>query len=162
MFSHAPPDYDCPLCRLVRGDPQPDWNALDDVVLREPEVLAFVSPVWWPNNAGHVIVIPTEHIENMYGLPDDIAARIHNAARRIALALKSTYDCDGVSTRQHNEPGGSQDVWHYHVHVFPRYRGDNLYASHASGRRTSAEERRPYAEKLRAYLASASSQPPPP
>ena len=61
--------------------------------------------------------------------------------------MKDAYGCDGVSTAQHNEPDGNQDVWHYHTHVFPRYQGDNLYGS--MRQLTTTEERRPYAELLR-------------
>ena len=43
--------------------------------------------------------------------------------------MKTAFGCPGVSTRQHNEPAGNQDVWHYHVHVFPRWHGDRLYGS---------------------------------
>ncbi|WP_222619102.1 hypothetical protein [Ornithinibacillus hominis] len=39
-------------------------------------------------------------------------------AQLTALAMKDTYDCDGITTRQHNEPAGSQDVWHYYLHVY--------------------------------------------
>ena len=58
--------------------------------------------------------------------------------------------CDGVSSRQHNEPAGNQDVWHYHLHVFPRWENDKLYFERRHS--TSPEQRRPYAEKLRAWL----------
>lgn len=71
--------------------------------------------------------------------------------RRVALVFKATYRCDGVSTRQHNEPSGNQDVWHYHVHVFPRYRNDNLYGTRRGD--STPEGRQPYAAKLRAFLA---------
>lgn len=53
-------------------------------------------------------------------------------ARRLALVLKQIHECPGVSTRQHNEPAGNQEVWHYHLHVFPRYDGDGLYGSRKS------------------------------
>lgn len=43
--------------------------------------------------------------------------------------MKQAFGCDGVSTRQHNEPAGDQDVWHFHLHVFPRWTGDDLYRS---------------------------------
>ena len=57
---------------------------------------------------------------------------------------------DGTSTRQHNEPAGNQDVWHYHVHLFPRYEGDALYAS---GRALMpVQDRARYAARLRAQL----------
>jgi histidine triad (HIT) family protein len=142
---HAPPDYECPFCAIVRGAQS------DDVVLRTRTTTAFVSKRWWLNNAGHVIVVPNEHVENMYELPRDLAGDIHESARAVALALKEAYACDGVSTRQHNEPAGGQDVWHYHLHVFPRFAGDDLYRS--GYRETTPDERRPYADRLREALA---------
>lgn len=100
-----------------------------------------------------MLVVPNEHIENIYGLRRELAADIHETARRVALALKDGYGCAGVSTRQHNEPAGYQEVWHYHLHVFPRYEGDDLYGS--PWRDTTPDERRPYAAKLRRLLAEA-------
>jgi histidine triad (HIT) family protein len=94
--------------------------------------------------------VPDEHVENMYALPRELAADVHETARRVALAMKTAFSCDGVSTRQHNEPAGQQEVWHYHLHVFPRFHGDELYTS--SARLTSPEERLPYATALRAAL----------
>ncbi len=60
----------------------------------------------------------------------------------------------GTSVRQHNEPAGNQDVWHYHMHVFPRYTGDDLYFTHPQRDFRPAEERLPYADRLRDYFAS--------
>jgi histidine triad (HIT) family protein len=77
---------------------------------------------------------------------------VHDVVRRIAIAMRSAYGCDGVSTRQHNEPAGNQDAWHYHVHVFPRYAGDGLYASAPYHQFVPAEQRWPYADKLRGAL----------
>lgn len=130
MPTHAPPDYACPFCALVRGeDLRPPYTTQAEVVLRTPEVLAFVSSRQWPRNRGHVIVIPTAHHENLYELPEAVGAPLLTATQRVARALKNAYGCAGTSTRQHNEPAGNQDVWHYHVHVFPRYPGDGLYGS---------------------------------
>jgi histidine triad (HIT) family protein len=61
--------------------------------------------------------------------------------------MKAAFECDGISTRQHNEPGGMQEVWHFHLHVFPRWEGDDLYGS--TSRLTTPEERVPYASALR-------------
>ncbi|MFO7169094.1 MAG: HIT family protein [Chloroflexota bacterium] len=150
MYSHAPPGYDCPFCRIARDDFGPILTRPEDVVLRRPEVTAFISSHWWPRNPGHVLVIPNAHYENLYVLPDAAGAAIHAAARDVALAMKRAYGCAGISTRQHNEPAGQQEVWHYHLHVFPRYPGDALYTSER--RATAPEERAPYAERLRAAL----------
>ena len=53
--------------------------------------------------------------------------RIALMAQQVALAMKRAWAPEGVSTRQHNEPAGNQHVWHYHLHVFPRFEGDMLY-----------------------------------
>ena len=79
---------------------------------------------------------------------------MYAAAARVARALRSSYGCDGTSTRQHNEPGGGQDVWHFHVHVFPRHDGDDLYGGDADVRWTAPEERAPYAARLRSALGA--------
>jgi histidine triad (HIT) family protein len=125
-----------------------------DVVLRTPGATAFINARWWPNNAGHVLVVPNAHVENIYELEPSAALHVHDATRQVALALKQTYGCDGISTRQHNEPAGYQEVWHYHLHVFPRYVDDGLYTLDHLHRYTSPAERIPYAERLREYFAA--------
>jgi histidine triad (HIT) family protein len=102
-----------------------------------------------------VLIVPNRHFENIYELPPTLGAPIQHLAQRIALAFRELYDCDGVSTRPHNEPAGNQDVWHYQLHVFPRYAGDNLYISRRQD--SNREERLPYAEKLRKWLGTPSS-----
>ncbi len=148
---HAPAVYDCPFCAVVRGEDRLPWTVQEDVVLRALRTTAWINARWWANNPGGVIVVPNEHVENMYELHRELAGDVHETARLVALALKASYGCDGVSTRQHNEPAGGQDVWHYHQHVFPRYRRDHLYLHRR--RRTKPEERLPYAAKLRQFLA---------
>ncbi len=66
--------------------------------------------------------------------------------------MRAAYPCEGTSIRQHNEPAGGQDVWHLHVHVFPRYAGDRLYARHDEARFAPAGGAAPYAERLREEL----------
>jgi histidine triad (HIT) family protein len=97
-------------------------------------------------------VIPNEHVENLYGIDDDLLGAVYATVKRVALGLKTAYGCEGTSTRQHNEPAGNQDVWHLHVHVFPRYAGDLLYQRHEEKRWATPDERAPYAAKLRAVL----------
>jgi histidine triad (HIT) family protein len=116
-------------------------------VYHDHRITAFICRDKWPNNPGHVLIIPNRHYENIYTLPVPLAARIQECAQAIALALKRIYHCDGTSTRQHNEPAGGQDVWHYHLHVFPRYYDDNLYFSHIES--MTDDERLHYAKKLR-------------
>ena len=153
-MQHQPPGYRCPFCRVAAGeDLRDDFTKQADVVLRDGAVTAFVAFAWWPANAGHVLVVPNEHHENVHTIPDQVLAAVQVAGKRVALALKAAYGCDGTSFRQHNEPAGGQDVWHYHLHVFPRYRDDHLYLRTRERCDTTPTERAPYAKKLRRYLA---------
>ena len=146
-FTHAPPDYACPFCSIVRGRFLDVMSNDDDVVLRTDSTTAFVASHQWPANAGHVLVVPNEHHENLYTLPSRLAVPIHESVQLIARAMKTAFSCPGISTRQHNEPAGGQDVWHYHVHVFPRFDGDGLYG--AERRAVAAAERKAQAERVR-------------
>ncbi|HEY4521357.1 MAG TPA: HIT family protein [Candidatus Paceibacterota bacterium] len=152
MFNHEPQGYVCPLCQIARGEPTDRGSQEEDVILRNEMVTAFVSAKWWRSNPGHVIVIPNQHIENIYDVPESVGHAIFDASKQVAIALKETYRCDGTSLRQHNEPAGNQDVWHYHLHVFPRYKGDNLYLNHDDTYWPSDEEKKPHAEKLKEYF----------
>jgi histidine triad (HIT) family protein len=155
-FSHQPGDYACPFCSIVAGhDNEGDWTKQTDVVLRDTLVTAFLAANWWAANHGQVLVVPNGHYENVYSIPDEALAAVQIAGKRIAIAIRSTYGCDGTSFRQHNEPAGNQDVWHYHLHVFPRYQGDDLYLKRGRERRLmTPAERLPYVQKLRKYLAT--------
>lgn len=70
----------------------------------------------------------------------------------MALALKQIYGCDGISTRQHNEPSGSQDVWHYHEHVTPRFLNDALYGQIETRLFMPVDERAEHAVNVRAVI----------
>ena len=119
--TNAPSASSWPVARPARAG---------HIVAPTPETLTLVNPRFWPNNPGSLIVVPIEHNENLYVLTDEVGAAVHRAVREARCALRLAYACRGTSTRQHNEPAGYQDVWHYHVHVFPRQRGDRLYSSH--------------------------------
>jgi histidine triad (HIT) family protein len=154
MPRHAPTDYRCPFCALVQGIECPGLHsAPQDIVCRDERAMAFVASHWCEKNPGHVLVVPVRHYENLYELPDEDGAAIFAMSRRIAIAMKRGYACEGVSTRQHNEPAGYQEVWHYHQHVFPRYADDQLYLRYGKMRLTGAAERWPYADKLKTVLA---------
>ncbi len=153
MYNHAPEGYVCLFCVVARGE-ENEWvyTKKSDVIYRDEKITALVSSHWWPRNPGHVLIIPNEHIENLYDLPDEFSDAIHRFSKRVAIAFKEAYGAEGVSLRQHNEPAGSQEVWHYHLHLVPRYRDDRLWHNHGKMILASSEERAPYAKKLREYF----------
>ncbi|MEK4155709.1 HIT family protein [Paenibacillus odorifer] len=152
IYNHAPEGYTCPFCLLVSGIENEDVHSKQaDIIYKDHYITAFIASHWYPNNEGHVLIIPNQHIENIYTLEVEISNRIHELEIEIAKGLKEVYKCDGVSSRQHNEPDGSQDVWHYHLHVFPRYHGDNLYGTF--GKLSDESTRKNFAQLLSGYLS---------
>ena len=152
MYNHAPENYQCPFCLIASGGNTQNHTIQDDVVYQDDKVIAWVSSRSWPDTHGNVIIVPKEHHENLYDLPDQLVSHIHVLAKRIAIAMKLGYQCDGTSTRQHNEPAGYQDVFHFHLHVFPRSNDDNLYLRTNDFEDTTAEERKPFVDKLKDSL----------
>jgi histidine triad (HIT) family protein len=151
MYNHAPENYTCPFCLVVQGIENERVLTLQaDVVYRAPPVTAFVSVHQWPNNPPNLVIVPDKHFENIYDLPEEYALPIHRAARELALALKKVYACAGVSLRQHNEPAGNQDVWHYHLHLTPRFPADDFYSTKPEWMPPSI--RAAHAARIREYL----------
>ena len=130
LVSHAPAGYVCPFCTLVQGDSNPaTLSTAEEIVYQDDTLTALIGSHQWPRNPGNTIIVPNQHYENVYELPPTLGTPIQRLIQRLARAMKAAWACDGVSTRQHNEPAGNQDVWHYHVHVTPRYHDDHFYGS---------------------------------
>lgn len=149
--THEPNAYACPFCGFQRGILD-ERNQPSDVVAVTERAFARIAPKWWPGNAGAVLVIPRVHVENIYGLTPEDGQAVWDLTQRVTVGIRSAYGCEGTSIRQHNEPAGDQDVWHLHVHVFPRYEDDDLYLRHDQAEWVVPEAREPYAAKLRKAL----------
>ena len=152
MYNHSPNNYICPLCQVAKGEKTNHGDQEPDVIFRDEFITVYIAGKWWKTNPGHVIIIPNEHIENIYDMPEEIGHKIFDFSKKVAIALKETYKCDGTSTRQHNEPAGNQDVFHFHLHIFPRYTGDDLYINHKNIYWPTEEEKQPYVKKLKKYF----------
>lgn len=125
MPEHAPIGYKCPICLGINGE-ESEGTLLkeSDIVYQDEEVMAFVNSFFIEGNEGHVIVVPKDHYENLYSLPDNIGHKIFDISKKIAVAMKAVYNCDGTTIKQNNEPAGDQHAFHYHLHIYPRYVGD--------------------------------------
>jgi len=127
MYNHAPKDYKCPICLGILGIESEDTLLKQaDLVYKDSLIRVFVNSFWIPTCEGHVIVVPNEHYENIYELPDEVGHRISDVVKTMAIAMRKAYGCDGITTRQNNEPAGNQHAFHYHHHIFPRYDGDSF------------------------------------
>ncbi|MFZ2200060.1 MAG: HIT family protein [Microgenomates group bacterium] len=153
MHTHAPKDYICPICLGVQGVVSDKTLLLpQDIIYKDNFCTAFINSFWIKNNPGHVIVVPNDHHENIYDLPDDLGAHIFSISKKIAITMKEIYKCDGITTLQNNEPAGGQHAFHYHLHIFPRYKHDDLYGNMMDKQLADPAQRKEYADKLRKLL----------
>jgi len=155
MHNHADSEYTCPICLGVNGV-ESEWTLLrlQDIIYIDETVTAFINSFWIKNNPGHVIVVPNEHYENIYDLPTDVGAHIMAIAKKISIAMKKAYGCDGITLLQNNEPAGGQHAFHYHLHIFPRYDHDDLHQNMHDKKLADPSKRLEYAEKIRSVLVS--------
>lgn len=156
--THEPARYLCPFCVLVAGGINDVLHA-SDIIAETDRALAFVSPRWWEGNEGHVLVVPRAHHENLYDIPVEDLTAVFALVKRVAIAIRSTYECTGTTVRQHNEPDGNQDVWHFHAHVFPRHQGDRLYERAPIDGFADPDSRATFASRLRPLLAANAVKP---
>jgi len=147
-MKNAPPQYECPFCGIAGTLPTPAPESA--VVLVDTNVFALVPAHHYAGIRGNCLVVPRSHYENVLDIPDSLGSEFFRTTRRLANAMRDAFGCEGISSRQHNGPAGDQDVWHYHLHVFPRYPNDGLYAGQKVPYTT--EERVDLAARLRAAL----------
>jgi histidine triad (HIT) family protein len=110
---------DCVFCKIVEGI-IPSTKVHED-----GRTLAFMDI--GQVNPGHVLVAVKPHIENIYGLDDALAAAVFQTAARVARALKKAYTPDGVTLYQANGAAAGQTVFHFHLHLVPRYVKDGMH-----------------------------------
>jgi histidine triad (HIT) family protein len=113
-----PPMSDCPFCQIVAGD-LPSTRVYED-----DRVIAILDI--FPATRGHALVIPRAHAADLAGVDRDDLCACAMAAQLLAERATRGLSADGVTILQSNGAAAWQTVFHYHVHVIPRYAGDPL------------------------------------
>jgi histidine triad (HIT) family protein len=121
------------------------------IVYEDERVTAFLDIR--PLNEGHTLVIPREHYETVYDMPDDLNAHIYGIVKRIAIVVKNLMKADGITIIQQNGHAAGQEVFHLHVHVVPRYEGQKLPHFHDIPN-ANRERLERAAERLRQQLST--------
>ena len=148
METHAPHGYRCPLCNVAAGG-----EDVRTLVWKDEFCIAAMSLHQVPSCPGSIILFPLEHHENLYVLPDEFGVPLFRATKLLSVAVRVAFHCAGVTVRQHNEPAGGQDVWHYHVHIIPRFANDKYGQSSAVV--APLQQRIKLAASIRAALGAA-------
>ena len=109
---------DCIFCKIVRGE-APAHR------IHEDELTVTLMDAF-PASEGHVLVITKEHHENIHEIPPETLAAVAAMSKRVAGALAKELAPDGIGVYQLNGTAAGQSVFHYHMHLIPRNRGDSL------------------------------------
>ncbi len=111
-------EENCIFCKLANGQ-IPSATIYEDEDFR---VILDLSPA----SKGHALIIPKEHFRNLYDLSEEIAAKALVLAKKMILKLTDVLKCDGYNIVQNNEEVAGQSVFHFHIHLIPRYKGDHV------------------------------------
>jgi histidine triad (HIT) family protein len=113
----AMPD-DCIFCQIVAGD------LPSEMVQEDEHTVAFMDLNPWTR--GHALVIPRAHSKNLYEVDEADLHWTASGAARLARRMRGVLACDGVNLLNACEPAAWQTVFHFHLHVIPRYAADPL------------------------------------
>jgi histidine triad (HIT) family protein len=110
-----------------------------DIVYEDDAVLAFLDIK--PINHGHTLIVPKVKFENIFDANPEVFAHMAKVAQRIAVALREVTSCDGVNLTMNNGSDAGQEIFHAHIHVIPRFHGDEAYrpAKHLTYDKDTAE-----------------------
>lgn len=111
-------DNNCIFCKIANGE-IPSATIYEDEDFR---VILDLSPA----SKGHALILPKEHYANLFELDDEKAGKVLVAAKKVITKMKEILNCDGYNLVQNNGEAAGQTVNHFHLHLIPRYEGDNV------------------------------------
>ncbi|WP_327087730.1 HIT family protein [Nonomuraea sp. NBC_01738] len=129
----------CIFCQIIAG------QAPSHRVLEDEHAVAFLDIS--PASPGHTLVVPRVHARDLWELPEDTCADVARLAHRVAALLRERLEPDGLSVTQANGAAAWQEVFHFHTHLIPRWRGDALRTMWSPDR-ASFEDLRKMADRL--------------
>ena len=106
----------CIFCKIINGD-IPSRRIYED---ENFVVMMDVSPA----SKGHSLLLPKEHYANMFEMPEELLAEVLKVAQKVAAKMMTALNADGINILQNNGEAAGQTVFHYHMHLIPRYNGE--------------------------------------
>jgi len=135
---------DCIFCKIINGE-IPAVKVLDEEL-----VVAFMDIS--PSSKGHMLVVPKNHAENIFEIPESDLATLIKAVKKCAGAAKDVLRADGVTILQLNGKASDQIVPHLHIHVIPRWENDGLSVSTWEMKPGDMEEIQAIARKIQEHI----------
>jgi histidine triad (HIT) family protein len=109
---------DCLFCKIAKGE------IPSATIFENSEFKVILDK--FPANKGHILIIPKEHIENIYEMDSELGGRLFSLATNIARILKKELNIEGLNILQNNGKVAGQTVFHFHLHLIPRYEDDQV------------------------------------
>lgn len=107
---------DCIFCKLASG-------AIPTRCIYEDEDFKVILDAA-PATRGHALILPKEHADDLYQLPEEMAGKAFVLAKRLAKSMTEILGCQGFNIVQNNGEAAGQTVFHFHIHLIPRYLDD--------------------------------------
>ncbi len=130
---------DCIFCKIIKKE------IPADVIDENDKVIVFLSL------ENHPLVVTKAHIPNIYEMDGETGAEIMREAIKIAKIVKKVMEADGVNLVQSNESAAHQDVFHFHLHIKPRWHDDGIML-HWNPQEVGPDLRKQTSEKLKSAL----------
>ena len=109
---------DCIFCKIANGE-------IPSATLYEDEDFRVILDLG-PASKGHALILPKTHAANIYEIPEELAAKAMVLAKKMAAKMTEALNCDGFNIVQNNGETAGQTVFHFHMHLIPRYKGDGV------------------------------------
>ena len=124
-------DDNCIFCKLANG-------VFPTNTLYEDEEFRVILDLG-PATKGHALIMPKEHYKNLYELPENTAAKVMKLAKKMAIQMTDKLQADGFNLLQNNNEVAGQTVFHFHMHLIPRYNNDGQKINFVPGEPTPEE-----------------------
>lgn len=121
----------CIFCKIASGE-------IPSATLFENEEFRVILDLN-PASKGHALILPKMHASDLFDLPDETAAKAMVLAKQIAQRLKEGLNAEGVNVVQNNGAAAGQTVFHFHMHLIPRYAGDTVNVTWKPGTLTDED-----------------------
>lgn len=134
----------CIFCKIAAGE-------IPSATLYEDEDFRVILDLG-PASKGHALILLKEHYANIYEIPDELAGKVMKLAKKMASAMTKALGCDGFNLVQNNGEVAGQTVFHFHMHLIPRYKDDNVGLTWVPGKLMD-DVRDEIVEKVKAELS---------
>ena len=121
----------CIFCKIIAGE-------IPSHTLYEDEMFKVILDVG-PATKGHALILPKNHYANLYELPEEDAAQAIKLAKKMMIKMTNKLNCDGFNIVQNNGELAGQTVFHFHMHLIPRYKNDGEILKYIAGEPSQEE-----------------------